>query len=154
MEWSDCDTQYSLNFVLSIDTYHCICSNAPLLNPQSILRVAIFYPPEFLGTVLHAERNQCTQDSPVVRLAAILQIFKHESTSLSYRSCVVKKEESLRAARRKDVMYESDKTKTTIWIKTHEDEGLSLKKRTVVNTNMITSFPATNKSTEDDVRIL
>ena len=50
MEWSDSDTQYSLNFVLSIDTYHCICSNAPLLNPQSILRVAIFYPPEFLGT--------------------------------------------------------------------------------------------------------
>ena len=50
MEWSDSDTQYSLNFVLSIDTYHCICSNAPLLNPLSVLRVAIFYPPEFLGT--------------------------------------------------------------------------------------------------------
>ena len=59
--------------------------------------------------MLNAERNQCTQDSPVVRLAAILQIFKHESTSrlsnaircLSYRSCVVKKEESLRAASKK-----------------------------------------------------
>ena len=52
------------------------------------------------------------------------------------------------------MMYESDKTKTTIWIKTDEDEGLSLKKRTVVNTNMITPFPATNKSTEDDVCIV
>jgi hypothetical protein len=51
-------------------------------------------------------------------------------------------------------MYESDKTKTTIWIKADEDEGLSLKKRTVVNTNMSTPFPATNKSTEDDVCIL
>ena len=52
------------------------------------------------------------------------------------------------------MMYDSDKTITTIWIKTDEDEGLSLKKRTVVNTNMITPFPATNKSTEDDVCIL
>jgi hypothetical protein len=112
--------------------------------------------------MLHAERKQCTQDSPVVLLAAILQIFKHESTSrlsnvircLSYRPCVVKKEESLRAARRTDVTYESDKTKTTIWIKIDEDAGLSLKKRTIVNTNMITPFPATNESTEDDVCIL
>ena len=59
--------------------------------------------------MLHAERNQFTQDSPVVLLAAILQVFKHESTSrlsnvircLSYRSCVVRKEESLRAASKK-----------------------------------------------------
>mmetsp|Transcript_14790 Transcript_14790/g.31931 ORF Transcript_14790/g.31931 Transcript_14790/m.31931 type:complete len:225 (+) Transcript_14790:320-994(+) len=122
MEWSDSGTENSLNFVLSIDTYHCICSNAPLLNPLSVLRVAIFYPPEFLGTARRlivvefipyssdepsaitfsavfdtlaltvvsvvfvgssvSRRSQTFgQIPPVVLLAAILQIFKHESTS-------------------------------------------------------------------------
>jgi hypothetical protein len=50
MEWNDRDPQYSFDFVLSIDTYHCNYSNAPLLNSLSLLSVAIFYPPEFLGT--------------------------------------------------------------------------------------------------------
>ena len=97
MEWSDRDPQYSFDFVLSIHTYHCNCGNAPLLNSQSLLSVAIFYPPEFLGTahrLIAVEFIPYSSDEPsAITISAVFDTLAQSVvsvvfvvTSVSHRS--------------------------------------------------------------------